>query len=62
MSDLRGAIIGYGLSGSVFHAPLIESRPGLIVSTVVTGDPERAERARRALPQARRPIAYVREG
>ena len=39
MSDLKGAIVGYGLAGSVFHAPLISSTPGLAVATVVTGNP-----------------------
>ena len=52
MSELRGAIIGYGLAGSVFHGPLIESTPGLAVAVVATGDPERADRARHAHPGA----------
>lgn len=47
MSDLRGAIIGYGLAGSVFHGPLISSTPGLVVATVVTSDPGRREQATR---------------
>jgi predicted dehydrogenase len=53
MADLRGAVIGYGLAGSVFHAPLISSTPGLTVSTVVTGNPERQAEASRAYPEAR---------
>lgn len=53
MADLRGAVIGYGLAGSVFHAPLISSIPGLTVSTVVTGNPERQAEASRAHPEAR---------
>ena len=47
MSDLKGAIIGYGLAGASFHAPLISSTPGLAVATVVTGHPERREQALR---------------
>jgi predicted dehydrogenase len=47
MAGLRGAIIGYGLAGSVFHAPLISSTAGLAVATVVTGNPERRKRALR---------------
>jgi predicted dehydrogenase len=43
----RVAIIGYGLAGSVFHAPLIASTPGLTLRAVVTGDRERALEARR---------------
>jgi scyllo-inositol 2-dehydrogenase (NADP+) len=52
MADLRGAVIGYGLAGSVFHAPLIASTPGLAVSTVVTGNPQRQAEARQAHPGA----------
>ena len=48
MAQLQGAVIGYGLAGSVFHAPLIASTPGLAVSTVVTGNPQRQAEARRA--------------
>ena len=53
MSDLRGAIIGYGLAGAVFHAPLISATPGLAVATVVTGNPERREQALRDHPGVR---------
>ncbi|MDO8213283.1 Gfo/Idh/MocA family oxidoreductase [Conexibacter sp. CPCC 206217] len=53
MSDLRAAIVGYGLAGEVFHAPLIDAAPGIEVTTIVTGNPERAERARAAYPNAR---------
>jgi predicted dehydrogenase len=40
------AIIGYGLAGSVFHAPLIEATRGLRVAVVVTSNPERGALAR----------------
>jgi predicted dehydrogenase len=53
MADLRGAVIGYGLAGSVFHGPLIDSTPGLAVATVVTGNPERRAEAVRAHPNSR---------
>jgi scyllo-inositol 2-dehydrogenase (NADP+) len=46
--QLRVAVVGYGLAGSVFHAPLIAATPGMRVSAVVTGNAERAERARQA--------------
>jgi scyllo-inositol 2-dehydrogenase (NADP+) len=52
MADLRGAVIGYGLAGSVFHAPLIVSTRGLAVSTVVTGNPQRQAEARKAHPDS----------
>ena len=52
MAELGGAVIGYGLAGSVFHAPLIAATPGLRVSAVVTGNPERQAAARRAYPDS----------
>lgn len=52
MSDLRVAIVGYGLAGSVFHAPLVASTPGLTVACVVTRNPERQEQVRREYPDA----------
>jgi predicted dehydrogenase len=45
---LRAGIAGYGLAGSVFHAPLIEAVDGLEVASVMTRSPERAEQARAA--------------
>jgi predicted dehydrogenase len=53
MSDLKGALIGFGLAGSSFHAPLIAATPGLSVATVVTSNPERRAQARRDYPTAR---------
>jgi predicted dehydrogenase len=50
--DLRAGIVGYGLAGSVFHAPLIAATPGLAVTAIVTGNPERRERAQREHPGA----------
>ena len=41
------ALLGYGLAGSVFHAPFISTTPGLRLSVVVTGDDERRDRALR---------------
>jgi predicted dehydrogenase len=51
--DLRVALVGFGLAGSTFHAPLIDATAGLELTTVVTADPQRAERARREYPRAR---------
>jgi scyllo-inositol 2-dehydrogenase (NADP+) len=50
MADLEAAIIGYGLAGSVFHAPLIACTPGLAVASVVTS---RTDEVRRDHPGAR---------
>jgi scyllo-inositol 2-dehydrogenase (NADP+) len=51
--ELRAALIGFGLGGSVFHAPLIAATPGIALTTVVTGNPDRAAAARRAYPGVR---------
>ncbi|MDP9408758.1 MAG: Gfo/Idh/MocA family oxidoreductase [Actinomycetota bacterium] len=49
-APLRVALLGYGLAGSVFHAPLIAAVPGLRLAAVVTRDPERSAQARADLP------------
>ncbi|MFI6682605.1 Gfo/Idh/MocA family oxidoreductase [Streptomyces sp. NPDC050485] len=45
-ADLRVGLVGFGLAGSVFHAPLIAAAEGLVLDTVVTSDPERQAQAR----------------
>src|ERR1700751_5001044 len=55
VTDLRVAIIGYGLAGRVFHAPLIAATPGLRLTNVVTGNPERRAQAVEAYPGIRTP-------
>ncbi|MEU6355724.1 Gfo/Idh/MocA family oxidoreductase [Streptomyces sp. NPDC047072] len=52
-TPLRVGLIGYGLAGSVFHAPLIAATEGLVLDTVVTGNPERQEQARAGFPGVR---------
>ncbi|MEU1495980.1 Gfo/Idh/MocA family oxidoreductase [Streptomyces sp. NPDC005732] len=52
-APLRVALIGYGLAGSVFHAPLIAATEGLALDTIVTSNPERQEQARAEFPQVR---------
>ena len=37
----RVALIGYGMAGSLFHAPFIATTAGLELAAVVTRDPER---------------------
>ena len=49
----RVALLGYGLAGAVFHAPLIETTPGLRLVAVVTSAPGRQEQARGRHPEAR---------
>ncbi len=55
MTDLRVAIIGYGLAGRVFHVPLIATTPGLRVTSIVTGDPQRRAQAVEHHPGVRTP-------
>ncbi|WP_019711530.1 Gfo/Idh/MocA family protein [Streptomyces xinghaiensis] len=52
-SPLRAGLVGYGLAGSVFHAPLIAATPGLVLDTIVTTSPERREQARAEHPGVR---------
>ncbi|TQN30657.1 putative dehydrogenase [Haloactinospora alba] len=51
-SDLHVAVVGYGKGGAVFHAPLIDATPGMRLSAVVTGNPQRQEAARERYPNA----------
>lgn len=51
-NEIRTAIIGYGLAGSVFHAPLVGATPGMRVSGIVTGNRDRQRAARAAFPDA----------
>lgn len=44
------ALLGYGLAGEAFHAPLIAATPGLHLRAIVTSDPERTRRARERYP------------
>lgn len=52
-SPLRVGLVGYGLAGSVFHAPLITATGGLALDTVVTTDEGRRAQARAACPGVR---------
>ena len=49
---MRVGIVGFGLAGRVFHAPLIHAVEGLEVSVVVTTSAERAAQARDVYPYA----------
>jgi scyllo-inositol 2-dehydrogenase (NADP+) len=55
MSDttLRVGLVGYGLAGSAFHAPLISVTPGLSLAAIVTADPGRRQSAAERYPDAR---------
>src|SRR5215203_5541997 len=47
---LRVALLGYGLAGSVFHAPYIAAAYGLELAAVTTRDPERRRSAEERYP------------
>lgn len=47
---LRIALVGYGLAGSTFHAPVIRAVDGMEVTAVVTRSPDRAAQARALMP------------
>ena len=49
---IRVALIGYGLAGSVFHAPLIHATSGLELSHIVTSSQQRSAAARQRYPDA----------
>ena len=52
MADLRVGILGYGIGGRVFHAPLVAATPGLVPAAIVTSNPERAAQAAAEYPAA----------
>lgn len=52
-TPIRTAIIGFGVSGKVFHAPLIAADPDFSLNAIVTANAERAGEAARLYPAAR---------
>ncbi|GAA0492293.1 Gfo/Idh/MocA family protein [Microbacterium aurantiacum] len=52
-SPIKTAIVGYGLSGKVFHAPLLASDENFEVVAIVTADAVRQAEARAVHPHAR---------
>ncbi|MFD4641833.1 Gfo/Idh/MocA family oxidoreductase [Lentzea sp. NPDC058436] len=48
----RVGLLGYGIAGRVFHAPLISSTEGMDLVAIVTSNPERQAQARAAHPHA----------
>ena len=51
--NYRVALIGYGLAGSVFHAPTITCTPGLLLTAIVTSNKDRVQQARHDFPSAK---------
>jgi scyllo-inositol 2-dehydrogenase (NADP+) len=52
-TPLRVGLIGFGLAGSAFHAPLIAATPRLKLASIVTANPARIARASARYPEAR---------
>ncbi|AUG77410.1 oxidoreductase [Kitasatospora sp. MMS16-BH015] len=52
-TPFRVGLIGYGLAGSAFHAPLIAATPGLRLDAVVTANPDRRAQLHQEHPDAR---------
>jgi len=44
-TEIRVALVGFGLGGSAFHAPLIAATPGLRLTTIITTDAQRRSQA-----------------
>ncbi|HSU70975.1 MAG TPA: Gfo/Idh/MocA family oxidoreductase [Micrococcaceae bacterium] len=53
MQPIRTAVVGFGLAGSVFHAPAIAANPRYSLDVIVTSDPARQAQARAHYPEAR---------
>ncbi|MEQ1737398.1 MAG: Gfo/Idh/MocA family oxidoreductase [Rhodoglobus sp.] len=51
-APIRTGIIGFGLSGRVFHAPFIATNPAFRLDLISTSDPDRAAEAKRQHPGA----------
>ena len=49
---LRVGLVGYGLGGRVFHAPLIAAEPRMELTAIVTRDAERSAKAHEDFPDA----------
>ncbi len=50
---LKVALLGYGLGGWAFHAPLITTTEGLELTAIVTSNPERVAKAQADYPNAK---------
>ena len=51
-TQLRVGLVGFGLAGSVFHAPLVAATPALRLTAIVTSNDERRRQAARQYPDA----------
>ena len=49
---IRTALVGFGVAGSVFHAPLIAHNTDYRLDVIVTGDALRVASAKQCYPEA----------
>jgi scyllo-inositol 2-dehydrogenase (NADP+) len=49
---LQVALVGYGVAGEIFHAPLLKTTEGLEVTVITTSNSERKKKASEAFPNA----------
>ncbi len=50
---LRVSLLGFGVAGSIFHAPLIASTAGLELAAIVTANEDRRSKASKLYPHAK---------
>ncbi|MCU1446132.1 Gfo/Idh/MocA family oxidoreductase [Cryobacterium sp.] len=50
---IRAGVLGYGLSGRVFHAPFLAANPDFSLDVIVTSNAERGASARQSYPGVR---------
>ncbi|MDA8396218.1 MAG: Gfo/Idh/MocA family oxidoreductase [Candidatus Dormibacteraeota bacterium] len=53
MEEVGVGLVGFGLAGQVFHAPLIAATPGLRLRAIATSDPGRRRAAASRFPDSR---------
>ncbi len=53
LNPIRTAVLGFGVSGKVFHTPLIEADPRFSLDAIITANPTRAALAARTYLHAR---------
>ena len=53
LTPIRTAVVGYGLSGSVFHAPFIAANPAYSLDVIATSDAGRKAKAQERYPGTR---------
>jgi predicted dehydrogenase len=51
--SLRAAVLGFGISRRVFHAPLLHADDSYVLEAIVTSDPARTKAAQESYPNAR---------